>query len=81
MVNYMTTASDVESGLQQKTVILVEKKSSTGWMGKILLAIYVPVLCCGGALLFVSYWNGSQEMQVRARHLLQAFTQTSYLHF
>uniref|UniRef100_A0A674N6N9 Lymphotoxin-alpha n=1 Tax=Takifugu rubripes TaxID=31033 RepID=A0A674N6N9_TAKRU len=63
MVNYMTTASDVEMGLQQKTVVLVEKKSSTGWMGKIILAIFVVVLCCGGALLFVSYWNGRQEMQ------------------
>lgn len=77
----MTTASDVEMGLQQKTVVLVEKKSSTGWMEKIFLAIFVAVLCCGGALLFVNYWNGRQEMQVRARHLLQEFTQTSYLHF
>lgn len=75
----VTVTGDVETGLQQKTVLLVEKKSSTRWMDKVFLAMLLVVLCCGGAMLFVSYWNGRQERQVRVRRPLQAFTQTSAL--
>lgn len=72
----MMAAGDVETGLQHKPVVLVEKRSSTGWMGKVFLCIFMVALCCGGALFF-RYWNGrqepqgtqgTQEPQVAARH-------------
>lgn len=72
MVNYTTAAGDVETGL-----VLVEKKSSTGWMGKLFLAMFLVVACCAGALLLVWFWNGRQEMQVRVRQLLEAVTGTT----
>lgn len=72
MVNYTTAARDVETGLGQETVVLVEKKSSTGWMGKLVLAMFLVAVCCAGALLFAWYWNGRQEMQVRVRQHLNA---------
>lgn len=72
MVNYTTAARDVETGLGKETVVLVEKKSSTGWIGKLFLAMLLVVVCCAGALLFAWYWNGRQEMQVRVRQLLNA---------
>lgn len=75
----VTVTGDVETGLQQKIVLLVEKKSSTGWMGKVFMAMLLAVLCCGGAMLLVSYLNGRQARQVRVRRPLQAFTQTSAL--
>lgn len=48
-------------------MVLVDKKSSTGWMGKLFLAMFLVVVCCAGALLFVWFWNGRQEMQVRVK--------------
>lgn len=70
MVNFTAAARDVETGLGQESVVLVEKKSSTGWMGKLLLAMFLVVACCAGALLLVWHWNGRQELQVRVRQLL-----------
>lgn len=80
MVNYTAAARDVETGHGQETaVVLVDKKSSTGWMGKLFLAMFLVVVCCAGALLFVWFWNGRQEMQVRVRQLLKAVTGTTGL--
>ncbi len=66
MVVYTTTPGDMEMGLDERTVVLVEKKSSTGWMLKVSGAILVAALCFGGVLLFAWYWNGRSEMTVRS---------------
>lgn len=79
MVNYTTAASDVEKGAGQDMVVLVEKKPSTGWMGKLFLAMFLVVVCCAGALLFAWYWNGRQERQVRVGPLLKPVSQKSHL--
>ncbi|KAG7216543.1 hypothetical protein INR49_002030 [Caranx melampygus] len=62
MVDYTATASDVEMALEDRTVILVEKKSSTEWIWKVLGVLLIMVLCLGGILLFAWYWNGSEMM-------------------
>lgn len=66
MVAYATAPDDVEMGLDERTVVFVEKKSSTGWMWKVSGALLVLALCFGGVLLFAWYWNGRQEMMVRS---------------
>lgn len=65
MVAYTTAPGDVEIGLEEKTVVFVEKKSSTGWMWKMSGALLVVALCLGGVLLFAWYWNGRPELMVR----------------
>ncbi|XP_041797645.1 tumor necrosis factor b (TNF superfamily, member 2) [Chelmon rostratus] len=62
MVAYTSTPSDVEMGLEERTVVLVEKKSSTGWIWKVSVALLLVALCFGGVLLFAWYWNGQPEM-------------------
>lgn len=66
MVEYTTTPSDVEMGLEERTVVLVEKKSSTGRLWKVTGALLFVALCFGGVLLFVWYQNGRPEMLVRS---------------
>lgn len=65
MVSYTTAPGDVEMGVEPRTVVLVEKKSSTGWTWKVLGALFITVLCLGGVLLFAWYWDGRQESMVR----------------
>ncbi|XP_076593332.1 tumor necrosis factor b (TNF superfamily, member 2) [Chaetodon auriga] len=62
MVAYTTAPGDVEMGLEERTVVLVEKKSSTGWIWKVSGALLFVALCFGGVLLFAWYWNGQPEM-------------------
>ncbi|XP_062254352.1 tumor necrosis factor b (TNF superfamily, member 2) [Platichthys flesus] len=62
MVNYTSAPADVESGLVEKTVVLVEKSSSTGWMGKVLGGLFIAALCLGGVMMFSFYWNRSESM-------------------
>ncbi|KAM9353072.1 tumor necrosis factor b (TNF superfamily, member 2) [Symphorus nematophorus] len=64
MVAYTTTApGDVEMGDEKRTVVLVEKKSSsTGRMWKMSAALIFVALCFGGVLLFAWYWNRRPEM-------------------
>lgn len=70
MDKYSSSAGgDVETGLGPETVVLVGRKSSSGWMGKLLLAMLLVVLCAGGALLLLCYWDGRQQKQVRVPHL------------
>ncbi|XP_060937363.1 tumor necrosis factor b (TNF superfamily, member 2) [Limanda limanda] len=63
MVNYTSAPADVESGLEERTVVLVEKSSSTGWMCKVMGGLFIAVLCLGGVLLFSTYWNRSEVMK------------------
>lgn len=66
MVAYTTAPGDVEMGLEERTVVLVAQKSSTGWLWKVIGALLVMALCFGGVLLFAWYWNGRPEMMVRS---------------
>ncbi|KAI3361313.1 hypothetical protein L3Q82_013494, partial [Scortum barcoo] len=63
MVAYTTTPGDVEMGPEERTVVLVEKKSSTGWMWTVLLVV---ALCFGGTLLLTWYWNGRPQMMTHS---------------
>lgn len=65
MVGY-TTAPDVEVNIEEKMEALVDKKSSTGWMWKVLGAVLLVALCLAGVQLFVCYWNGTPELMVRS---------------
>ncbi|XP_061676116.1 tumor necrosis factor b (TNF superfamily, member 2) [Syngnathoides biaculeatus] len=64
MVAYTSTPADVEAaeGLQnEKTVVVVEKRSYTAWMWKLSAALLVAALCLGTVLLFAWYWHGRPE--------------------
>lgn len=65
MVEYTTAPVDVEMGVDGRTMVLVEKKSSTEWIWKVCVALLVVALCLGGLVLFAFYWNGP-EMMVRS---------------
>lgn len=69
MMEYTTAQSDVEMGLEERTVVFVEKKSSSGRIWKLSGALLFLALCFGGVLLFVWYWNGRPEMLVRSKSL------------
>nr|ASW22528.1 tumor necrosis factor alpha type 1 [Argyrosomus regius] len=62
MVAYTTAPSDLEMGLEERTVVVVEKKSSTDWVWKVTGALLIVALCFGGVLLFAWYWNGKPEL-------------------
>ncbi|KAF3839513.1 hypothetical protein F7725_018230 [Dissostichus mawsoni] len=49
MVAYTSAPSDMEMGLEQRTVVLVEKKSSTEWILKLSVALLVVALCVGAS--------------------------------
>ncbi|KAM3614834.1 uncharacterized protein V6R79_019643 [Siganus canaliculatus] len=66
MVEYTTAAGDVEMGLEERTVVLVEKKSSTEWIWKGFVALLLLLLCFGGVLLLTWYWDGRPEMLAEA---------------
>ncbi|XP_032375498.1 tumor necrosis factor b (TNF superfamily, member 2) [Etheostoma spectabile] len=61
MVAYTTTPSDVEMGQEEKTMVLVEKKSSTGWIWTMSVALLTVALCLGGIQLFALYWSRKPE--------------------
>ncbi|CAJ1062850.1 tumor necrosis factor b (TNF superfamily%2C member 2) [Xyrichtys novacula] len=66
MVAYTTPPGDVELALEERTVVLVEKKSSAGWMWKVSGALLILALCIGGVLLFAWCWNGNSEMKMHS---------------
>lgn len=68
MVEYTTSLSNVEMGLDHRRVVLVEKKSSSGRMWKLIGALFCLALCFAGVLLFVWYMNGRPEAPVRRKH-------------
>ncbi|KAM4736355.1 tumor necrosis factor b (TNF superfamily, member 2) [Anableps anableps] len=55
MTGYKITAGDVEAGPQERVEVLVEKKSSTGWLWKVFGVLLLLALCIGGARLYVWY--------------------------
>ena len=71
MVAYTTAPCDLEMGPEERTVVLIEKKSATGWMWKVSVALLVAALCFAGVLLFAWYWNGKPEILVRIRDLFK----------
>ncbi|XP_070691231.1 tumor necrosis factor b (TNF superfamily, member 2) [Pempheris klunzingeri] len=68
MAAYTTAPEDVEMGLKERMVVLVEKKSSTGLIWKVTGALLVMALCLGGILLFAWYWNGRPEMMTKSSY-------------
>ncbi|XP_045902082.1 tumor necrosis factor b (TNF superfamily, member 2) [Micropterus dolomieu] len=66
MVAYTTTLGDVEMGLEDRTVVLVEKKSCTGQIWKASGALLIVALCLGGVLLFAWCWNGRPEIMMQS---------------
>ncbi|XP_041843841.1 tumor necrosis factor b (TNF superfamily, member 2) [Melanotaenia boesemani] len=61
MVEYTTTPGDVEVGVEERMEVLVEKKTSTGWMWKVFGALLIMALCLGGIQLFVWCWKERLE--------------------
>nr|ACQ99509.1 tumor necrosis factor-alpha [Latris lineata] len=66
MVAYTTAQGDVEMGLEERTVVLVEKKSSAGRIWKASGALLAVALCIGGVLLFAWCWSGRPEMTTQS---------------
>uniref|UniRef100_G3PJA0 Lymphotoxin-alpha n=1 Tax=Gasterosteus aculeatus TaxID=69293 RepID=G3PJA0_GASAC len=58
MVSHTTAPGDVERGLDERMVVLVEKKPSAGRLCKMSVAILVVALCLGGILLLAWFWPG-----------------------
>lgn len=69
MVEYTTSLNNMEMGLDHRRVVLVEKKSSSDRMWKLIGALFFLALCFAGVLLFVWYLNGRPEAQVRRKHV------------
>lgn len=65
MVAYTTAPGDVEMGPEERTVVLVEKKSSAVRIWKVSVALLTVALCTGGVLLFAWYWSGKPDITVR----------------
>nr|XP_020480726.1 tumor necrosis factor-like [Monopterus albus] len=61
MAEYTAAPGDVEMGLEERPVVLVEKKSSTRWIWNACTAIFIVALCLGGIVLFDLYWNKRPE--------------------
>ncbi|KAM3872906.1 tumor necrosis factor b (TNF superfamily, member 2) [Diretmus argenteus] len=66
MVAYTMTSADLEIGLEEKTVVVLEKKSSLAWVWKVCGALLIVALCIVGALLFAWYWNGRPEVTMQS---------------
>lgn len=64
MVEFTAAPSDVETGLEPRRLVLVEKRSSSGRMWTIIGALILLVMCFGGALMFVWHLNGKPEATV-----------------
>ncbi|KAF7227595.1 tumor necrosis factor b (TNF superfamily, member 2) [Nothobranchius furzeri] len=61
MMGYVATTGDVEAGAEESSEVLVEKKSSTGWMWKGFGILLIVALCVAGARLFVWYRDERPE--------------------
>ncbi|XP_042346062.1 tumor necrosis factor b (TNF superfamily, member 2) [Plectropomus leopardus] len=64
MVAYATAPGDVEMGPEERTVVLVEKKSPLGWILKVSVALLVAALYFVGVLLFA--WNWRPDMMTNS---------------
>ncbi|XP_077382242.1 tumor necrosis factor b (TNF superfamily, member 2) [Festucalex cinctus] len=65
MVAYTSAPADVEAAMslqhEEKTVVVVEKRSYTAWMWKLSAGLLVAALCLGLVLLFAWYWHGRAD--------------------
>uniref|UniRef100_A0A8C5DFD0 Lymphotoxin-alpha n=1 Tax=Gouania willdenowi TaxID=441366 RepID=A0A8C5DFD0_GOUWI len=81
MVGYSDV--DVECGPEerQRTVVMVERSSSSGWIWKASLVL-VLVLLCFGLLFFTWTWRRSSDMMVRSADSAKSdvFCSSSDLH-
>ncbi|XP_037639823.1 tumor necrosis factor b (TNF superfamily, member 2) [Sebastes umbrosus] len=66
MVAYTTAPGDAEMGLEERTVVLVEKKSTLGRIWKVSMALLIVALCLGGVLLYAWYWSGKPELMTQS---------------
>ncbi|KAL7393748.1 hypothetical protein ABVT39_015505 [Epinephelus coioides] len=66
MVAYTTAPGDVEMGPEERTVVLVEKKSSAVQIWKVSVALLTVALCIGGVLLFAWYWSGKPDITTQS---------------
>ncbi|XP_068179530.1 tumor necrosis factor b (TNF superfamily, member 2) isoform X2 [Antennarius striatus] len=62
MVAYTAAPGDVEQGPEERTVVLLKKKSSAAWIWKVSVAVLFVAFCIVGILLFAWYWNRRPEM-------------------
>ncbi|XP_037532660.1 tumor necrosis factor b (TNF superfamily, member 2) [Nematolebias whitei] len=63
MMGYAAAEGDLEAGTEQRSRVSVEqKKSSTGWMWKVLGVLALLVLCVAGVRLFVWFWSERPEI-------------------
>ncbi|XP_027865182.1 tumor necrosis factor b (TNF superfamily, member 2) [Xiphophorus couchianus] len=68
MTGYKITAGDVEAGPQDRMEVLVQKKSSTGCLWKVLAVLLLMALCLGGARLYVWYQLERSQSTTQAGH-------------
>ncbi|XP_028254738.1 tumor necrosis factor b (TNF superfamily, member 2) [Parambassis ranga] len=61
MAAYTSTAGDLEAGVEERTVVVVERRVSAAWMWKVSGALLTAALCFGGVLLCAWLWSGSPE--------------------
>ncbi|KAM4601354.1 tumor necrosis factor b (TNF superfamily, member 2) [Polymixia lowei] len=61
MVDYTVTPDDLETGLRERTVVVVEKKSSLHWMWMVCGAILIVALCVTGGRCLTLYFYGGPE--------------------
>ncbi|XP_074508897.1 tumor necrosis factor b (TNF superfamily, member 2) [Sebastes fasciatus] len=66
MVAYTTAPGDAEMGLEERIVVLVEKKSTLGQIWKVSMALLIVALCLGGVLLCAWYWSGKPELMTQS---------------
>ncbi|XP_061801770.1 tumor necrosis factor b (TNF superfamily, member 2) [Nerophis lumbriciformis] len=64
MVMYTSAPADPEAVFEEKTVVVVEKRSFAGWIWKLSAGLLVATLCLGLVLLFAWYWHGRPDTTV-----------------
>lgn len=67
MAAYTSTAGDVEAGVEERTLVVVEERRvPAAWMWKASGALLMAALCFGGVLLCAWFWSESPERTVRS---------------
>nr|XP_057909833.1 tumor necrosis factor b (TNF superfamily, member 2) [Doryrhamphus excisus] len=66
MMMYTSAPADPEAPLEEKRVVVVERRSLAGWMWKLSAGLLVAALCLGLVLLFAWYWQGRSEPMMSA---------------
>lgn len=65
MVAYTLTPGDVERGPEEKTVVLVQSKSSLNWFWKVFGVLLFMVLFLGAGFVVMWSWNGKGDAMVQ----------------